>query len=376
MLAALPNARLVGGAVRDCLAGIAPGDIDLATPDPPDAVTARLQAAGLRAIPTGLAHGTITAIAQGHGFEITTLRRDILTDGRHAVVAWTDDWREDAARRDFTINAMSATPDGTVHDYFGGIADLQAGILRFVGDPSLRIAEDALRILRFFRFYARFGATPPTADTTAAITSAAATLNTLSVERVWSELRALLASQSPLAAITLMQRLGVLDTLLPQAYSRQTLADLLAKPAPADPILRLAALFTGNDTNLAERLKFSRAEADRLHALRTTPTPTPGMSDADLRRLLAGFTKDIVIGSAWLAAADATTSVALATRIAATKTPIFPLAGRDALALGAAPGPAIGAVLAQVRAWWLAAGCTADAHGCRAYLAHILQRTG
>ena len=144
--------------MRDALAGLPSTDIDLATPDHPEAVTKALAAGGIRAIPTGLAHGTITALLDGRSFEITTLRRDVVTDGRHAQVAWTDDWREDAARRDFTINAMSMSPDGALHDYFGGADDLRAGRVRFVGDAAVRVAEDSLRILRFFRFHARYGA--------------------------------------------------------------------------------------------------------------------------------------------------------------------------------------------------------------------------
>ena len=150
VLDALPRARLVGGCVRDTLVGRAVADIDLATPDPPDAIMQALARAGLRSVPTGLKHGTVTAISDHRGFEVTTLRRDVTTDGRHADVVWTDDWRVDAARRDFTMNAMSMAPDGTVFDYFDGQADLGAGHVRFVGDPAARIAEDYLRILRFF----------------------------------------------------------------------------------------------------------------------------------------------------------------------------------------------------------------------------------
>ena len=169
VLSAVPRARLVGGCVRDTLAGLEVADIDLATPDAPADVIAALEQAGLRALPTGLAHGTVTALAEGRGFEITTLRHDLQTDGRHAVVAFTDDWRADAARRDFTINAMSATPDGTLFDYFDGAADLQAGRVRFVGDAATRIAEDYLRILRFFRFFARYAAGAPDSEAMAAI---------------------------------------------------------------------------------------------------------------------------------------------------------------------------------------------------------------
>ncbi len=169
VMTALPGARVVGGAVRDALAGREVADIDLATPMLPAEVAAALAKAGIRAVPTGLEHGTQTAVTNGRGFEVTTLRRDVATDGRRATVAFTTDWREDAARRDFTINAMSMTPDGTVFDYFGGLDDLRAGILRFVGDAATRVAEDYLRILRFFRFYARYGAGAPDSDAIAAI---------------------------------------------------------------------------------------------------------------------------------------------------------------------------------------------------------------
>ena len=155
VLAALPEARVVGGAVRDALAGRTVAEVDLATPRTPEQVQKSLQAAGIRIVPTGLDHGTVTAVANGRSFEVTTLRRDVETDGRHAVVVFTDDWRADAARRDFTINAMSLDRTGDLYDYFGGLGDLRAGILRFVGDPATRIAEDYLRILRYFRFYTR-----------------------------------------------------------------------------------------------------------------------------------------------------------------------------------------------------------------------------
>ena len=156
VMAVLPEARVVGGAVRDTLAGRLVTEIDLATPREPDQVVHALQAAGIRTVPTGLEHGTVTAVVDGRGFEITTLRRDVETDGRHATVAFTDDWRADAARRDFSINALSMTRDGAVFDYFDGVADLRAGRVRFVGDPATRIAEDYLRILRFFRFFSRY----------------------------------------------------------------------------------------------------------------------------------------------------------------------------------------------------------------------------
>ena len=188
VLAAVPRARMVGGCVRDALLGRGVADIDLATPDPPAMVMAALVAAGLKAVPTGLAHGTVTAVARHRGFEITTLRRDVATDGRHAVVAFTGDWRADAARRDFTINAMSMTAGGEVFDYFDGLGDLRAGKVRFVGVAAERIAEDYLRILRFFRFFARYGRGAADEEAMAAIAAGVSGLGRLSVERVWGEI--------------------------------------------------------------------------------------------------------------------------------------------------------------------------------------------
>ena len=287
VMAALPEARVVGGAVRDALAGRAVAEVDLATPRTPEQVTEALQAAGMRAVPTGLDHGTVTALSDGRGFEVTTLRRDVETDGRHAVVAFTDDWRADAARRDFTINAMSLTRAGEVFDYFGGIGDLRAGILRFVGDPATRIAEDYLRILRYFRFFARYAGGPADPAALAAIRAGVPGLAGLSVERVWSELARILSAPDPRAAVDLMAELGVLAAVLPEGADPARLARLVEADAPVDPLLRLAALLTGDPAALAARLRLSAAERDRLVALRAGPVPRPGDDDAALRRLLA-----------------------------------------------------------------------------------------
>ncbi|HTR16628.1 MAG TPA: CCA tRNA nucleotidyltransferase [Acetobacteraceae bacterium] len=365
VLAALPRARLVGGSVRDALAGRTVADIDLATPDPPEAVMAALARAGLRAVPTGLAHGTVTAVSGGRGFEITTLRRDEDTDGRHARVAWTDDWREDAARRDFTINAMSMEPDGTLHDYFGGAADLAAGRVRFVGDPATRIAEDYLRILRFFRFHARYGRGAPDPDALAAIAAGVPGLARLSAERVWSELKRILAAPAPDEAVALMARLGVLAAVLPEGADPARLARLIAADAPADPLLRLATLASGKTEALATRLRLSTAERTRLAALRAGAAPHPGLDAADLRRALAAESAEVLIGQTWLAGGTGPDWDALRARLAATPSPVFPLEGRDALALGFTPGPEVGRALRAVRAWWLAGGCVADAGACR-----------
>jgi poly(A) polymerase/tRNA nucleotidyltransferase (CCA-adding enzyme) len=366
VLAALPDARVVGGAVRDWLAGRTVADIDLATALPPEAVMAALARAGLRAVPTGMDHGTVTALSGGRGFEVTTLRRDVVTDGRHAVVEFTDDWRADAARRDFTINAMSLARDGTVFDYFGGEADLAAGLVRFVGDPATRIAEDALRILRFFRFHARYGRGDPDAAALAAIRGGLAGLAILSAERVWSELSRILLAPDPAGAVLLMAETGVLPAILPDGADPVALARLVSAGAPADPVLRLAALSTGAPDAVAARLRLSGAEREMLAALRAGGTPPPDADDAALRRALADIPAAVLIGRAWLAGGADPAWAGLRARLASIPRPVFPLEGRDVLALGLPEGPRVGALLRQVRQWWLEGGCVADAAACRA----------
>lgn len=372
VLAALPEARVVGGAVRDALAGRPVTDIDLATPRTPEQVTEALEKAGLRAVPTGVEHGTITAISGGRGFEVTTLRRDVATDGRHARVAFTDDWRADASRRDFTINAMSMTRDGAVFDYFGGVADLQAGRLRFVGDPATRIGEDYLRILRYFRFYARYATAAPGASERAAIAAGVARLGSLSAERVWGELARILAAPDPRVAIGLMAELGVLPAVIAEGADPARLGRLVAAGAPADPLLRLAALLTGDATAFAFRLRLAGAERERLEALRTEPVANPAQDDTALLRLLADTPSAMLIDRCWLAGGAAPEWSQLRSRLASLPTPVFPLEGRDVLALGVAEGPRVGELLRAVRQWWLDGGCAADAATCRAELARRL----
>lgn len=358
ILTALPRARVVGGAVRDAVAGHDIADIDLATPEPPEATSAALAAAGFRVIPTGLSHGTVTALGDGRRFEITTLRRDVATDGRHAEVAWTTDWREDAARRDFTINAMSLDRGGTVHDFFGGREDLAAGIVRFVGEPTRRIAEDYLRILRFFRFLARYGGGARDAASLHAIRAGVPGLAGISPERTWSELKKILAAPDPVPAVRLMAALGVLAAVLPEGAAPDRLAALSATGAPPDPLLRLAALVTGDAAGLSVRLNLSRAEAARLTGLCGGPVPRPDDTDAALRRLLAEEPADVLADRSFLHDGAGARWDALRARLAATPRPIFPLEGRDALALGAAPGPAVGEALRRTRLAWRAQGCT------------------
>src|SRR5215470_14951797 len=239
-------ARFVGGCVRDALLGRPVADIDIATPAPPDRVLALLARAGIRALPTGIAHGTVTALADRRHFEITTLRHDVSTDGRRAVVAFTADWAADAARRDFTINALFCDAEGRVYDHVGGLADLAARRVRFVGDARTRIREDVLRLLRFFRFYAQLGVPPPDEAALAAAGELAPLLPLLSGERVRAELLRLLASPDPAAVLRLMQAHGVLAHLLPPGLDLDRLAGLVAVEqrvaGAADPLRRLAAL--------------------------------------------------------------------------------------------------------------------------------------
>jgi len=369
VLAALPEARIVGGAVRDALAGRAVADVDLATPRPPADVVAALRAAGLKSAPTGIDHGTVTAIAHHRGFEVTTLRHDVATDGRHAVVAFTDDFAADAARRDFTINAMSMTPDGEVFDYFGGIADLRAGRVRFVGDAATRIAEDFLRILRFFRFQARYGIGAPDAEAVAAIRAGVPGLARLSAERVWSELKRIVAAPDPRAAVALMAETGVLAATLPEGAASERLAALVATGAPPDPMLRLAALLDGDAAALAARLRPSSAEAAFLVALRTAPSLPAESTDDDLRRALADTPRDVLLGRVWLSGGDA----GLLARLAALPVPEFPLHGRDLKAAGVPPGPELGTRLRELRAWWMLGGCVAGREEVRAEMERRLR---
>jgi poly(A) polymerase len=362
--AALPEARMVGGAVRDMLAGCAVADVDFAVPLPPERVMARARAAGLKVIPTGIAHGTVTVVTPAHSFEVTSLRCDVETDGRHAVVAFVDDWKLDASRRDFTINAMSAAQDGAVFDYFGGREDLAAGRVRFVGAAAARIEEDYLRIFRFFRFFARYGRGAPDAAAIAAITSLRDGVTSLSAERVWSELKRILAAPDPRVAVRLMQQAGVMALVLADAdLARFEL--LFQRGAPEAVLLRLAALLPGGAERFAARWRLSKAEEAELAALSVPNGLAPDAADDDLRRALEAETAEILAGRTWLAPGEGWASIRA--RLAAMKRPVFPLHGRDLQALGVLPGPAMGALLKQVRDWWREGGCVADAAACRDY---------
>ncbi len=373
ILAALPGSRVVGGAVRDSLAGLPVADVDVAAPFPPEQIIARLRFAGCKLSETGLSHGTVTAVWNHHPIEVTALRRDVLTDGRHAEVAWTTNWQEDAPRRDFTINAMSLGADGVLHDYFGGREHLARGLVLFVGDPATRLTEDYLRLLRFFRFHARYGKGAPDAAALHAIRAAIPGLARLSVERIWMELKRILMVERPAPTLALMAELGVLPAILPEfaAPDLACLARLVARVAPAEPLLRLAAL-GGSATGLSERLKLSTAETRALRFLQETRVPGAEMDAEGFRRWRAQHGAAAVrsqeaalwLADAWDGAAPLRT--ALRATLHAEAAPVLPVQGRDLLAGGAFPGPALGALLAKLEEFWIAGGCVADHETCLA----------
>ena len=349
--------RFVGGCIRDTLLGIEVQDVDLATRIAPQEVMDRLKQAGIKAIPTGLAHGTITAVVNGRPVEVTTLRRDVSTDGRRATIAYTDDWSEDAARRDFTINALSADPEsGELFDYFGGLADVERRLVRFIGDPLSRIAEDHLRILRFFRFHARFGAGEPDPDGLTACTARANDLMALSRERIADELLKLLALPDPLPTVRLMVDRGILKPVLPEAAEIDQLRLLIANEQAAgvapNSIRRLAALLPADPetaASVAARLRLSNKAAKRLvsAAVRTTGRPEQlaywiGVSEAVDRLLIAG--------------ASLETLPALET----WQRPRLPVGGGELITMGLKPGPAVAGSLQAIERQWVEQGFPAD----------------
>lgn len=347
--------RFVGGAVRDGLLGRPVSDIDFATSLTPDETSRRLVAAGLKAAPTGLAHGTVTAVVDGRGFEVTTLRQDVETDGRHAVVAFTDDWRGDAARRDFTINAMSADRSGVVYDYFAGLDDLKAGRVRFVGVAEDRVREDYLRILRFFRFHAWYGQGEIDSAGLAAARVGADGLAKVSAERVRVELLRLLAAPDPTATVDAMSAMGVLQILIgdPCCPLQNLIAVEQSAGLAPDPILRLAALAPATG-DLTTRLRLSRAEARALAAL-SAPWDDLGADALAWRRALYRIGPAAFRGRAILAAAEGETGC-LAGRLAAANAwspQRLPVNGKDLLRAGLTHGPEVGAMLQALEEHWI-----------------------
>jgi poly(A) polymerase len=367
VMQALGHARFVGGAVRNALLGAPVVDIDIAVPVPPEETVKRLEAASIRAIPTGFDHGTVTAIKNGKIFEITSLRRDVATDGRHAVVAYTTEWDEDASRRDFTINALYAAADGEIFDYTGGLEDLIAGRVRFVGDPRARIREDYLRILRLFRFHAWYGKGEMDAEGLRASAEGKAGLAQLSGERIAKELLRLLECPNPAPVLRTMAASGILPELLPFALQLPRLERLIQADAgndfPADGLLRLAALLP-DDLAAARavtgRLRLSGADQGRLEALAVAAEKMPAhLSAQDVRKLLyrlgAGAFKDRVRLS-WAAASPGVGAIPwrmLLSVADAYEKPRFALTGHDVMQAGVPEGPEVGKILAQLEDWWI-----------------------
>jgi tRNA nucleotidyltransferase/poly(A) polymerase len=369
------EARVVGGAVRNTLMKLPPGDTDIATTATPEEVIRRVTTAGFKAVPTGVEHGTVTVVAAGTPFEVTTLRVDVETFGRKANVRFGRDWNADAERRDFTINALSVTPDGTVYDYVGGLADLEARRVRFIGDPALRIAEDYLRILRFFRFHAAYGEGEPDAAGLQACIAGRGGLEQLSRERVRMELLKLLVAKGAVPALTAMAEAGLLLSIsggVPLITDVEHMAEIEAALGLApDPIRRLAALnvFIVEDAaRLWQRLRLTNAEHERLASMgdgwwRVSPEGGEAAARVWLYRLGPRHFPDRVL-LAWARAAAKPGDDAwrrLATLPQRWTAPAFPLKAADFMQRGVAKGPALGAALRAAEEAWIAADFPDDA---------------
>ncbi|WP_313593054.1 CCA tRNA nucleotidyltransferase [Agrobacterium cavarae] len=391
------EARVVGGAVRNALMGLPVGDIDMATTLPPQDVVERAKEAGIKAVPTGIDHGTVTLVVDGEGYEVTTLRRDVTTDGRHAEVAFGTDWKEDAKRRDLTINALYADASGEVIDLIGGLADIETKTVRFIGDAATRIAEDHLRILRFFRFFAYYGSGRPDADGLRASARAKDKLSTLSAERVWSEMKKLLSADDPSRALLWMRQAGVLAQILPETekWGIDSIHGLVAteqalgwKP---DHMLRLASIIPPDAervTALSSRLRMSKNEAARLDQWAKAPAVDPSLAETALDRLLyrqgvEGVKTRLKLALS-SARADMSAGEAAMQKIAKLSTllaraekfdkPSFPISGADVLAAGLPAGPQVGEVLGELEAAWVDGNFAADRETLLARLVTKLQQ--
>ena len=387
LLAALAQggeeARVAGGAVRNTLMGQPVADVDIATTCLPRETIRRAEAEGFKAVPTGIEHGTITVVAGGKPYEITTLRADVETDGRRAKVSFGRDWKLDAERRDFTINALYVEADGSVVDLVGGIADIEARRLRFIGDPEARIREDYLRILRFFRFFAWYGDGRPDAEGLKACARLKEGLAQLSAERVWSELKKLLSAPDPSRALLWMRQASVLTAALPE--SEKWGIDAIHGLAKAekdlgwapDPLLRLEAIVppdVARMKTLAERLKFSTAEADRLRYWALATVVEPKTTEGELAKRLyrgdrQGFVDRLRLSLAAARARAVEDNAALLEAGGLSRLlgfalkwekPLFPLKGADLTKLGATPGPKLGEILKNLEAEWVEAGFAPD----------------
>lgn len=350
---AIGTGYFVGGCVRNALLGAPVSDIDISTPLAPDEVTARLEAAGLKAVPTGLQHGTVTAVHEGVAVEVTTFRRDVTTDGRHAEVDFTDDITVDAGRRDFTMNALYADRDGAVIDPLGGLPDLEARRVRFIGQAEDRIREDHLRILRFFRFHAWYGADGIDADGLAACAALAEGVEQLARERIGWEIRKLLSAPDPAPAVASMTAAGVLMRCLPGA-DPAFLAPLvhLEQGGGFAPDWQTRLSVIGGD-DVAARLRFSKAEAFAMQLIRDALASGASISETAYR-----FGADAARAAALVLAASTGGRLPgdLGREISRGVTARFPLGAKDLLALGYVPGPGLGAELGARETEWITSG--------------------
>ena len=370
------NARIAGGAVRNALLSDEVADIDIATTTPPQETTLRAEAAGFKSIPTGIEHGTITVVAGGKAYEVTTLRSDIETDGRRARVVFGRDWKRDAERRDFTINALYAEPDGAVVDLVGGLADLESRTLRFIGDAEMRIREDFLRILRFFRFFAWYGSGRPDAEGLKACARLKDGLDQLSAERIWAELKKLLAAPDPSRALLWMRQASVLTKVLPESekWGIDAVHALVKAERDLgwklDPLLRLAAIVPPDGKRMkamAKRLKMSAAERMRLHLWADGQAIKSTVSERELsKKLYRGDRQGIVdllrlsLASARGRAAEDNAALLEAGGFSRLlgfaekwKAPEFPLRGGDLVEAGAKAGPEVGKALKKLEEEWV-----------------------
>jgi len=360
-------ARYVGGCVRNALLEAPVDDVDIATQLEPQQVLAALKAAKIRAVPTGIEHGTITAIVNSQPFEITSLRRDVETDGRRAVVAFTRDWTEDAARRDFRLNALYANGRGELFDPTGsGLSDAEQRRIVFVGEPEQRIREDYLRIMRFYRFWGWYGRGAVDAEGHAACRKLAEGVATLSAERVSKELLKLLAAPDPVAAVNAMDEAGVLSVILPR-LDRASFAAMVA--ITPDPVLRLVALLPMSAEGLAEdarRLRLSNAQRERMVA--SAVLLDADMSEQQARAMVwrDGLTAFVDRTYRAEAAGIAPQNMqALRQMAQGWRIPSMPVGGRDLAQAGFKPGPLTGKVLKAFEQSWIAADFPADGHAAR-----------
>ncbi|MBX3580328.1 MAG: CCA tRNA nucleotidyltransferase [Rhizobiaceae bacterium] len=377
------EARIAGGAVRNALLGEAVADVDIATTCVPDETRRRAETAGFRVAPTGIEHGTLTIVAEGVGHEVTTLRADVETDGRRAKVVFGRDWKADAERRDFTINALYANADGSIVDLVGGLADLESRTLRFIGDAEARIREDYLRILRFFRFFAWYGRGRPDSEGLKACARLKDGLDRLSAERVWTELRKLLSAPDPSRSLLWMRQAGVLTKVLPESekWGIDAIHGLVKAEGDlgwsADPLLRLEAMVPPDGERLkglAERLRLSNAEASRLADWAGSAKIGSKATESELAKRLYREGREPLLDRIRLAMAsararavtedDALVEAGGYARLfkfaQAWETPVFPLKGSDMQAIGMQPGPEMGKLLKRLEDEWIESGFRLD----------------